>query len=105
MDSTPFDWEDSGDAPPGSDIDSCIACDMPSHLDDLGLCVDCAGKIERDLIRARDWDYTMAAFGLDDKERERLRAEVIRKYGAANELIVDKIGKKRKKGTKKKRLK
>jgi hypothetical protein len=26
-------------------------------LNDFGLCEGCAGKLERDLIRQRDWDY------------------------------------------------
>jgi len=51
-------------------------------------CEECDTKIQRDLIRARDWDYVAAAFGLDDEGRKRLRAEVIRQYGAKNELIV-----------------
>ena len=62
---------------------------MWTRINDLGLCEDCDARIQRDLIRARDWDYVAAAFGLDDKGREQLRAQVIRQYGAANELIVD----------------
>lgn len=53
------------------------------------LCEDCDAKVQRDLIRARAWDYVAAAFGLDDEGRERLRVEVIRQYGPDNELIVD----------------
>jgi hypothetical protein len=69
---------------------------MWGRVNDLGLCEECDGKIQRDLIRARDWDYVAAAFGLDDEGRERLRAEVIRQYGAKNELIIDQKPRKRK---------
>jgi hypothetical protein len=74
----------------------CQACEMWGRVNDLGLCEECDAKIQRDLIRARDWDYVAAAFGLEDEGRERLRAEVIRQYGAENELIIDQKPKKRK---------
>jgi hypothetical protein len=74
----------------------CQACEMWGRVNDLGLCEECDGKIQRDLIRARDWDYVAAAFGLDNEGRERLRAEVIRQYGARNELIIDQKPRKRK---------
>ncbi len=67
----------------------CQACDMWGPVNDLMLCEDCDAKVQRDLIRARAWDYVAAAFGLDDEGRERLRVEVIRQYGPDNELIVD----------------
>jgi len=74
----------------------CQACEMWGRVNDLGLCEECDGKVQRDLIRARDWDYVAAAFGLDDEGRERLRAEVIRQSGAKNELIIDQKPRKRK---------
>jgi hypothetical protein len=74
----------------------CQACEMWGRVSDLMLCEECDAKIQRDLIRARDWDYVAAAFGLDDRGRERLRAEVIRQYGAENELIMDQKPKRRK---------
>ncbi len=74
----------------------CQACEMWGRVNDLMLCEECDAKIQRDLIRARDWDYVAAAFGLGDEGRERLRAEVIRRYGAENELIIDQKRKKRK---------
>jgi hypothetical protein len=74
----------------------CQACEMWGRVNDLMLCEECDAKIQRDLIRARNWDYVAAAFGLDDEGRERLRAEVIRQYGAENELIMDQKPKKRK---------
>ncbi|MCP4994553.1 MAG: hypothetical protein GY934_12315 [Gammaproteobacteria bacterium] len=67
----------------------CQGCDMWGPVNDLMLCETCDAKVQRDLIRARDWDYVAAAFGLDDEGRERLYAEVIRQYGPKNELIVD----------------
>ena len=74
----------------------CQACEMWGRVNDLMLCEECDAKIQRDLIRARNWDYVAAAFGLDDQGRERLRVEVIRRYGAENELIIDQKPKKRK---------
>jgi len=74
----------------------CQACEMWGRVNDLMLCEECDAKIQRDLIRARDWDYVAAAFGLDDRGRERLRAEVVRQYGAENELIMDQKPKRRK---------
>jgi hypothetical protein len=67
----------------------CQACDAWARVNDLGLCQDCDAKIQRDLIRARKWDYVAAAFGLDDRGREQLRAQVIRQHGAQNELIAE----------------
>lgn len=40
----------------------CVGCDLPLPLNDLGLCAECATKLERDLIRARDWNYSTTAF-------------------------------------------
>ena len=74
----------------------CQACEMWGPVNDLMLCEECDAKIQRDLIRARNWDYVAAAFGLDNEGRKRLRAEVIRQYGAQNELIIDQKRKKRK---------
>lgn len=66
----------------------CVGCDLPTQVNDLGLCSDCYNKLERDLIRGRDWDYSALAFGLSDTDRERLRLSVISAYGAGYELIV-----------------
>lgn len=65
----------------------CVGCDLPLPLNEQGLCADCAGKVERDLIRARDWEYSYAAF-LAPERQEALRAQIIREFGAANELLV-----------------
>ena len=65
----------------------CRGCDLPQHVNDLGLCTDCYAKLERDLIRMRDWEYSAEAFGLPDAQLEALRDRVIREYGAAYELL------------------
>lgn len=67
----------------------CQACDQWGPVNDLLLCEACDAKVQRDLIRARDWEYVAAAFGLDEAGRERLRAEVIHYHGPRNELIVE----------------
>jgi hypothetical protein len=65
----------------------CQACDTWGRVDDLGLCDDCAPKLERDLIRQREWDYSAMAFGVSPDDREKLRQQVIAQFGAALELI------------------
>ena len=65
----------------------CLGCDTWDTLDDLGLCEECAGKFDRDLIRQRAWDYSAMAFGCDSKDYEALRQWVIEQYGAAYELL------------------
>jgi hypothetical protein len=53
----------------------------------MSLCEECAGKLERDLIRQREWDYSASAFGLPPEAREELRRLVIAEFGEALELI------------------
>lgn len=65
----------------------CVACDLPFPVNDLGLCDTCFAKLERDLIRSRDWDYSITAFGVAPDQLEALRERVIHDYGAAYELI------------------
>ncbi len=75
----------------------CYACDMPGPIDDIGLCQDCSGKIERDMIRLEDWDRSANAWAMGGKSREKLRKDVIKKYGWKLELLVDESYGKRKK--------
>jgi hypothetical protein len=65
----------------------CQGCDLPTRPNDLGLCEECAGKLDRDLIRQRDWDYSALAFGCPESKREELRKEIITRYGEKLELI------------------
>jgi hypothetical protein len=65
----------------------CYGCDQYLPVNDLNLCDECAGKLDRDLIRERDWDYSASAFGLDPAKREELRRQVITRYGEKHELI------------------
>jgi tetratricopeptide (TPR) repeat protein len=65
----------------------CYGCDKYSSLNDLSLCDDCAAKMDRDLIRMRDWDYSALAFGVAEDRREALRDFIISKYGPQNELL------------------
>ena len=66
----------------------CQACEGIGDLNDLGLCPDCRAKLERDLIRQREWDHSVSGFALDEQERESLRKRVIRAYGKELELIL-----------------
>jgi hypothetical protein len=80
----------------------CQVCGLFGRVDDLILCEECAGKLDRDLIRLRDWDYSVAAFGVPASKHEELRGQVVAQYGEELELIAPKEKKKntntRKKG-------
>ena len=71
----------------GSFEGACYSCEMFARLNDLALCEECAAKLDRDLIRQRDWDYAMLAYGLPVEHRETLRRDIINTYGAKLELI------------------
>lgn len=66
----------------------CMGCDLILPVNDLSLCDNCFMKLERDLIRSRDWEYSATAFMTPPEELEALRERVIRDYGAGYELIV-----------------
>jgi hypothetical protein len=65
----------------------CVGCDIFGRVGYSGLCEECSGKLERDLIRKRDWDYSSAAYGVPEERREELRRRVIKQYGKDLELI------------------
>jgi hypothetical protein len=67
----------------------CRGCDIYGRVDDLGLCEECASKLERDLIRERSWDHSAAAYALPPDRREALREEVVRHHGPEFELIAE----------------
>ncbi|OGO14910.1 MAG: hypothetical protein A2Z14_16825 [Chloroflexi bacterium RBG_16_48_8] len=80
----------------------CIGCDVYAQLDDLGLCPECAKKLDRDLIRAGDWEYSVSTFSISPAEREVLRSKVIKKYGSKYELIIPKTKPKKRRSSRKK---
>jgi hypothetical protein len=65
----------------------CQGCGCFGQIDDVGLCGECAGKLERDLIRQRDWDYAVSAYDMSSQQREELRGRVIGQFGESLELI------------------
>lgn len=65
----------------------CVACAVFDQLHDIGLCEECAGKLERDLVRERDWEYCAAAYALTDGQREDLHRKVILQFGREFELL------------------
>lgn len=73
----------------------CLGCGLCLPLDDLGLCGQCAGKLDRDLIRERQWDYSVTAFGVPTEKREEIRKAVIDQFGERPELIVPSKGNER----------
>src|SRR5262245_35076096 len=73
----------------GSSSGDCVACElMVLQRDDLGLCPDCAAKLDRDMIRDRDWERSRTAWQTHADQREALRTQVVARYGARYELIV-----------------
>jgi len=84
----------------------CHGCDIFLPVDNTGLCEQCAGKLERDFIRERQWDYSLMAYGVPTEKREELRRAVIDQYGEKFELILPSrdfkktasLGKRKKKG-------
>ena len=72
----------------GFSVGECQGCESFCALDDMGLCEDCSGKFERDVIRQRNWDYSALAFGVPAEKREELRRHIINEYGERFKLIV-----------------
>lgn len=92
---------ETGDDQYGFYESECLGCDTFTRTDDIGLCEDCAGKLDRDFIRQRDWDYSATAFTVSSEFREELRSAIIHEYGKALELISTSIPKRsRSKGRK-----
>ena len=81
----------------------CQVCGLFGRVDDLLLCEECAGKRERDLIRQRDWNYSINAYGVPASKLEELRGRVVAQYGKELELIAPKEEKKKKKNHKHKK--
>jgi len=82
-----FDDVDEEDDPFGDMQALCNGCDCFLPVNALGLCGECAAKVDRDLIRQHNWNYAVAAYGLDAVQREELRSSVIARYGAQHEMI------------------
>ena len=102
-----FDFEDDELNQFGFYEGECQGCDLFTMLNDFGLCEGCAGKLERDLLRQRDWDYSALAYGVPAEKREALRNEIIGRYGGKLELISpkeepDRKRKKKRRGKRKK---
>ncbi len=81
----------------------CKGCEALASLNDLGLCETCAAKLDRDMIRARDWEYSITAFGVPHKDREDLRNRIIKEFGRNMELIAEETADRRTKETQKKK--
>ena len=83
------DEDDLGDEEFGLWDGKCQACDAYGRVDDMSLCEECTGKIERDFIRKREWAYSATAFGCPDENLEALRNEIIKNYGKRLELLAE----------------
>ena len=64
----------------------CFGCDIYGTMNNLGLCEERTSKLKCDLIRQRDSDCSVTAYGLRSKAREELRVKAIKQYGEALEL-------------------
>ena len=84
---------------------SCRGCDEPAQVNDLGLCDTCVEKLERDLIRARDWECSMTVYGMSREAREATRREIIAEHGREMELLAEEAPSDRKKKPKRSRKK
>ena len=67
----------------------CQGCEELTEVDDIGMCEDCAGKLDRDLIRKRDWDYSVSAFGCPVEKLEDLRKHIIAQHGERLEILAE----------------
>jgi hypothetical protein len=81
----------------------CQACELWGRVDDVALCEACRDKLERDLVRLRDWEYSASGFGLSDEGREALYRQVIARHGQALELVASQAGSGKKRSPRKRR--
>lgn len=65
----------------------CAGCEQFLIVNELGVCENCSQKLERDLVRNRDWAHSAIAFGASDEQREAIRKQIVDTYGKALELI------------------
>ena len=65
----------------------CQGCGLFALHKDFGLCEEYTAKLDRNLIRHRDWDYSALAFEIPAEKREALCNEIIGRYGEKEELI------------------
>ena len=83
----------------------CRGCGIFTCVDDVGLCEVCAAKLDRDLVRQRDWQYSTMAYGVPPEKREELRRKIVQQYGEDLELIARAEVKRPKSRSRKKRKK
>ena len=95
-----FDDADLDDEAFGLSDGKCAACDAYGPVDDLSLCEECSDKLDRDMIRQRDWEYSATAWICPEEQREELRSRIIEEYGAKLELIAPSKKQKRKRAKK-----
>ena len=65
----------------------CAGCEQFHHVNESGLCENCSQKLERDLIRKRDWAYSVTAYGMSDERREDMRRQIVDNFGEGLELV------------------
>ena len=84
------DEEQSSEVKTEQDDTVCQGCDVQTTLNALGFCNTCSDKLDRDLMRLRNWEHTTLGADLEVGERENQRRDIISQYGKELELILPK---------------
>lgn len=67
----------------------CEVCNMHENLNDVLLCNNCNEKLERDLIRKGEYDYSSQSAFKSTEERKNIHKNIIKKYGSNMELLIE----------------
>jgi len=68
----------------------CFGCYIIKKVNHIPFCKSCNNKKERDLVRQRSYDYSELTAHLSSLEdKERVRKDIINKYGEKLELILE----------------
>jgi len=68
----------------------CHGCFTIKKVNHIPFCESCNSKFERDLVRQGNYDFSELTAHLSSKEeKEKVRKDIISKYGAKLELVID----------------
>ncbi|WP_456364202.1 hypothetical protein [Priestia aryabhattai] len=67
----------------------CHGCYSTKKVNHIPLCASCNNKLERDLVRQRNYEYSDLTAQLSSSEdKEKVRKDVINQYGEKLELVL-----------------
>lgn len=67
----------------------CHGCYLIKKVNHIPLCKSCNSKLERDLVRQRNYEYSELTAHLSSPEdKEKVRKDVINQYGEKFELVL-----------------